>query len=350
MRHPCLVVILVLLTSTAQAAWPGVVKKEFVFEKAPFASCHASTIVETTKGNLVVAFFAGTEEKNPDVGIWLSRLVDGKWTAPVEVANGVQADGSRQPCWNPALFQPARGPLMLFYKVGPSPSKWWGMLRTSDDEGKTWSDARRLPDGILGPIKNKPVQLAGGDIICPSSTEHNGWQVHFERTSDLGKTWTSTKPVNDGKQLGAIQPSILFRGEIGGDKLLAVGRTQQRAIFRITSDDGGKTWGEMTLMPQANPNSGIDAVTLRDGRQLLVYNDSVTERTPLNVAVARHGESWESAGLLENEPGAEFSYPAVIQTHDGMVHCTWTWKRKRVKHIVIDPTKIELDEVPRSRR
>src|SRR5262249_20304143 len=160
----------------------GLMKSEFVFERAPFEQCHASTIVETG-GWLVAAWFGGTGEGHLDVGIWLSRFEEGKWTAPVEGAKGTQADGSRLPCWNPVLFQPKIGPLVLFYKVGPSPRKWWGMLATSDNGGESWSPPRRLPDGILGPIKNKPVELANGDILCPSSTEQNGWQVHFERTS-----------------------------------------------------------------------------------------------------------------------------------------------------------------------
>ena len=265
----------------------GLLKAEFLFESAPFRSCHAGTIVETNSGKLLAAFFAGTGEGHPDVGIWVCRALKGKWTAPVEVARGAGPDGKRLPCWNPVLFQPRHGPLMLFYKVGSSPRAWWGMLRTSDDDGRTWSDARRLPAGILGPIKNKPVQLAGGDILCPSSTEDHGWQVHFERTGDLGRTWRRTGPVNDGRRIGAIQPSILFRGGQRGaggassnrpaadpahDKLLAIGRTRQKRLFRITSDDGGKTWGAMTLGSLPNPNSGIDAVTLADGRQLLVYN------------------------------------------------------------------------------
>ena len=122
------------------------------------------------------------------------------------------------------------------------PSRWWGMLRTSDDDGKTWSGPRRLPDGILGPIKNKPVQLAGGDLLCPSSTEHDGWRIHFERTGDLGRTWTRTEPLNDGRKIAAIQPSILFRGEVGGEKLLAIGRTRQTASFasrRTTAEKPG---------------------------------------------------------------------------------------------------------------
>src|SRR5207249_10482003 len=124
------------------------------------------------------AWFAATHERHPDVGIWLSRRVASRWTAPVEVANGVQSASNRYPCWNPVLFQPKTGPLLLFYKVGPSPGAWWGMVMTSPDGGQTWSRPRRLPDGILGPIKNKPVQLANGDILCSSSTEHNGWRVH----------------------------------------------------------------------------------------------------------------------------------------------------------------------------
>ena len=177
---------------------PAILKSEFIYESAPFPSCHASTIVETKSG-LVAAWFGGTAEKNPDVGIWSARLVDGKWTVPVEVANGVQADGQRYPCWNPVLFQPKEGPLLLFYKIGPSPDHWWGMLRVSQEDGRSWSEARRLPEGILGPIKNKPVQLANGDILSPTSSEHDGWRVHFERSADGGKTWSATAPVNDGR-------------------------------------------------------------------------------------------------------------------------------------------------------
>jgi predicted neuraminidase len=333
--------------TTAVAAEPGFVSAEFVFESAPFASCHASTIVETMNETLVTAFFAGPREGNPDVGIWVCRQVDGKWTAPVEAANGVQPDGKRQPCWNPVLFQAKNGPLLLFYKVGPSPDAWWGMLKTSDDDGKTWSAGRRLPDGILGPIKNKPVQLASGELLCPSSTEHDGWRVHFERTADLGRTWSRTGPLNDGRQIGAIQPSMLFRGgDRTGDKLLAVGRTRQKRLFQITSDDGGKTWSPMTLTSLPNPNSGIDAVTLSDGRQLLVYNHTERGRSPLNVAVSKDGSAWKAALVLDDEPQAEFSYPAVIQTHDGLVHCTYTWKRKKMRDVVLDPSRlVERDMV-----
>ena len=218
------------------------------------------------------------------------------------------------------------------------------MLRTSSDGGRTWSAARRLPDGILGPIKNKPVQLADGTIVAPSSTESHAepsrWQVHFERSSDGGKTWTATPPLNDGTTIAAIQPSILFLGGAGGSKLLAVGRTEQSKVFSTSSDDGGKTWRALSLIDDLpNPNAGIDAVTLADGRQLIVYNPVTRGRTPLAVAVSRDGRAWKKVLTLEDEPG-EYSYPAVIQTSDGRVHITYTWKRQRVRHVVVDPAKL----------
>lgn len=331
---------------TAPQKSPGV-KSEFIFDSAPFPSCHASTI-EETKSGLVAAWFGGTAERNPDVCIYVSRNENGRWTPPVAVADGVGFSTNRLPTWNPVLFQPKSGPLLLFYKVGPSPAAWWGMMKTSDDAGKTWSAAVRLPKGILGPIKNKPVQLANGDILSPVSVEGDGgWRVHFERSPDGGKTWTATPPVNDGKIIGAIQPSILF---LGGETISAIGRTRNEKIFEIRSDDGGNTWGEMTLTDLPNPNSGTDAVTLRDGRQLLVYNHNVRTgsnnkgRSPLNVALSADGKNWSAALVLENDPEAPngFAYPAVIQTRDGLVHITYTWERKRIKHVVVDPAHLKL--------
>jgi predicted neuraminidase len=344
-----------LITLAASAgiciADDAVTLSEFIYETAPFPSCHASTIVETPAG-LVAAWFGGTAEKNPDVGIWLARREGNKWTAPTEVANGIQPPNPdrtplRYPTWNPVLFQPKSGPLMLFYKVGPSPSKWWGMLTTSTDNGRSWATPSPLPDGILGPVKNKPVQLANGDILCPTSTETPGiqdvWSVHFERTSDLGKTWTKTAPPTDGT-IQAIQPSILT---LGGEKLLAIGRTRQNKIFQTASDDAGKTWSALTLGQLPNPNSGTDALTLKDGRHVIVYNHVPGnplgwggKRTPLNIAISADGHEWQAALVLESAPG-EYSYPAVIQTADGLLHITYTWQRKKIRHVVVDPAKLK---------
>ncbi len=327
-----------LLITRGPSAEPGLVKSESIFETAPFAQCHASTIAES-KAGLVAAWFGGTHEKHPDVGIWMSRAKDGQWTPPVEVANGVQSPTNRYPCWNPVLFQPRSGPLLLFYKAGPNPTEWWGMVQSSPDGGQTWTKPRRLPEGILGPIKNKPVQLAGGEILSPSSIESDGWRVHFEQSRDLGNTWQIIGPVNDGREIASIQPSILIHNN---RRLQAIGRTRQGKIFEIWSDDNGQTWGKMRLTQLPNPNSGIDAVTIKDGRHLLVYNHTTRGRSPLNVAVSNDGKKWHAAVVLENEPEKEFSYPAIIQSSDRLVHITYTWHRRRIKHVVLDPAKLEL--------
>jgi predicted neuraminidase len=250
---------------------PGVIESEFVFETAPFASAHASTIVETS-GGLVAAWFGGTREGANDVGIWLSRRVTGKWTAPIEVATGIEPGGTRYPCWNPVLFEMPAKVLTLFYKVGPTPRTWWGMARTSTDNGRTWSDARRLPEGILGPIKNKPVELSDGTVIAPSSTETpetpSRWRVHFERTRDAGRSWSVARPPASagGKPIDAIQPSILTHSD---GRLQAVGRTRSGRVFETWSRDAGQTWTPVALAMLPNPSAGIDALTLRDRRHLM---------------------------------------------------------------------------------
>jgi predicted neuraminidase len=314
-----------------------ITKSEFIYQPqdVPFPSCHASTIIQNGKG-LMAAWFGGTREKNPDVGIWISIYRKGSWTKPVEVANGIQHRDKRYPCWNPVLYNTGRE-ILLFYKVGPSPSEWWGELKTSDDSGRKWSRAYRLPEDITGPVKNKPVLLSDGYLICPSSTEDEGWRVHMEFTADKGLTWERTNAINDRKT-GAIQPSILVHNN---GKLQLLCRSTVSGILTSWSDDKGRTWSELTATSLPNPNSGIDAVTLKDGRHLVVYNHLKSGRNMLNAAVSVDGITWEAAFLLENNiKGAEFSYPAVIQTNDGLVHITYTWNRKQIKHVVVDPGKI----------
>jgi predicted neuraminidase len=329
----------------------AVVVSEFIYETAPYPQCHASTIAELSPGKLVAAWFGGTRERAPDVGIWVARREQGKWTESIEAANGVQADGTRLPTWNPVLFYPPGGPLLLFYKVGPSPSQWWGMVKTSTDGGRTWSDARRLPDGVLGPIKNKPIILSDGAWLSGSSVEGTptGWRVQFEMSRDQGKTWQIIGPVEKGpkeKELDAIQPSILTYPD---GRLQALCRTRNGVIASTWSRDHGKTWSPLEPTKTPNPNSGIDAVTLGDGRQLLVYNHSAPppetptsgRRYPLDVAISTDGAEWTHVLTLEDQPiGNGYAYPAVIQTSDGLVHITYTWDRKRIKHVVLDPKKL----------
>jgi hypothetical protein len=180
--------------------------------------------------------------------------------------------------------------------------------------------------------------------LAPTSTESESepsrWQVHFERSSDGGASWTATQPLNGGTTIDAIQPSILFRKKRGGDALLAVGRTREGKVFTTSSDDAGRTWSALSLIDDLpNPNAGIDAVTLADGRQLIVYNPVPHGRTPLAVAVSQDGRAWTKVLTLEDQPG-EYSYPAVIQTRDGLVRITYTYDRKHIKYVVVDPRRL----------
>jgi len=329
----------------------AVVLSEFVYQadNVPFPSCHASTIAETEDG-LLVSWFGGTREKDPDVGIWLSRLLNGEWTIPVEVANGIQPGKNRYPTWNPVLFNTGSG-MKLFYKVGPSPQEWWGEVITSTDNGITWSAPVKLPVNIFGPIKNKPVKLKNGMLLSPSSTEDKGWRVHMEISPDMGTSWERTGALNDGMEIAVIQPTILEHPE---GKVQVLCRSKNNVIFSSWSSDMGHTWSKFEDTGLPNPNSGFDAVTLNDGRHILVYNHIACEpgsewgdRNILNLAVSVDGMHWKAAVLLENDEDkdGEYSYPAVIQTGDGNLHITYTWNRKLIKHVVVDPSKIETAEI-----
>ncbi len=335
---------------------PGVVLEEFVFESAPFPSCHAATLVELADGTLVSAFFGGTAERNPDVEIWVSRKAPGEvWSAPVSVADGVQLDGSRLPTWNPVLFQTAADALTLYYKIGPSPSTWWGMEKVSHDHGMTWGSARKMGDGLIGPVKNKPILVALEILLAGSSTEHDGWNVHLERSVDNGKSWIILKPQGSTDAIGAIQPSLLAYAD-GRIQMLCRTRSEHEFVAQSWSMDRGMTWSPLSRTNLPNNNSGLDAVMLRDGRALLVYNHSTRNqsgmghkgRGVLNVALSRNGQDWDAALVLDHldEAGKQFSYPAVIQSRDGLVHVLYTWHRLRIKHVVLNPDELVLTPMP----
>ena len=343
---------------------PAIVKDEFLYTKASFPEAHASTIVETRKGDLVAAYFGGTKERNPDVCIWVSRKPKGAdvWNAPMMVADGVFPEG-RYACWNPVLYEMPNGELWLFFKIGPSVSEWTGWLVRSKDGGRTWSRREPLPDGFLGPIKNKP-ELIDGRLLCPSSTENKGWRFHMEILDLSDGRWKKGTPVKDlnwkyvpvesteaiktdDNQLhpiDCIQPSIL---KLKDGRLQVLMRTHNAHLATSFSSDNGNTWTPVTLLDIENNQSGTDAVTLADGRHALIYNNFETlpmtpkgVRTPCSIALSDDGTQWHHVLTLEDSPIDQYSYPAIIQGRDGTLHCVYTWRRQRIAYKQIDLTKL----------
>ncbi|PHQ36999.1 exo-alpha-sialidase [Rhodopirellula bahusiensis] len=337
---------------TAAPKFPGFVSEEFIYTKSSFPQCHASTICQTDRG-LVAAWFGGTKEGNKDVGIWSSYHDGNRWSNPVQWADGVQHEGLRHPCWNPVLYQtPGDGPTLLFFKVGPNPRDWWGEFMVSYDDGRTFRDRGRLPEGIDGPVRSKPILLGDGTLLCPSSTEHDhDWRMHFEILVDfdhpeLGASWKRFEPKEQPFQV--IQPTLLTTAT---GEIQALLRSKHSKIFQALSRDQGHTWTTLADTGLPNPNSGIEALTLADGRHLLLYNPAGGERKDgwgsrqvLDLVISDDGHNWNKVATVERVDKGELSYPAMIQTRDGKVHLTYTWKRQRVRHMVVDPARLKTGE------
>lgn len=305
-----------------------VLKAEFIYDSASFPQCHASTIVETNHGFLA-AWFGGTHEKNPDVCIYTSELKDGEWGQPVLVADGIINDTLRYPCWNPVLFKTENGNIIIYYKVGPSPREWWGLYKTSADNGETWSEAVEIPGHLLGPIKNKPELLSNGNILYPTSLETKEmWKVYVETSDPDLKNWEKTEIDNNG--FNAIQPTILF---YSGGRIQMLCRSKEKKILETWSGDNGKTWSPIEATLLVNNNSGIDAVTLKNGLQLLISNPIEKGRNKIDVKASVDGKTWDSIIVLEDQPEGEFSYPAIIEGNDGTVHITYTYNRVKIKYV-----------------
>ncbi len=309
---------------------------EFILTDPPFKSCHAPTIA-LTKDGLIAAWFGGNSEGHKKTGIWVSAKTSDKWSEPMEVVNGKQLSGRSFPCWNPVLYQKKDGELLLFYKVGKSPSVWRGMLTRSNDQGESWSTPRRLSPIIFGPTKNKPIQLNDGRLLCPSSDEqYECWKLQFEIMSDAG--WELVE-VPISRNLDCIQPTILRHSE---STLQALCRSENGVIAETWSYDEGKSWSplESTCLP--NPNSAIDAVSLDESRHVLIYNDTKIGRSSLVVATTSDGKIWKNILKLESDDG-EYSYPSIVRGSGSSVHIVYTWNRENIKYVFLNENDIVVN-------
>ncbi len=310
------------------------VETDFVFgDDRSFPQCHASTLVRLDDGNFLVAWFGGTAEKDPDVGIWLSKGQPGNWSAPVEVAK-IREDAH----WNPVLQVTDQGKVILYFKVGKVIPTWETWVQTSEDGGETWSAATELVPGDKGgrgPVKDKLIVLKDGSWLAGASDEQDGWKVFVDRSEDAGKTWNRSPffkmDTTAIKGKGAIQPT-LWESEPGKVHMLV--RTTGGKIGRSDSEDNGKTWSEIIATGLPNPNSGIDLDRLSDGSLVLAYNPDDSDwgsRSPLSLTMSEdNGKTWPYRFDLDSgEKKDEFSYPAVIAWGDS-VAVSYTWNRQKI--------------------
>ena len=227
--------------------------------------------------------------------------------------------------------------------MSPTIVAWIGCLRVSRDDGETWGAIERLPAGLLGPIKNKPIAMSNGEILCGSSVETWASWTCWAEVIGIDGRWSRFGPMiypefekrPPGQLAGLIQPTV-WESSPGRITSLMRSTIDVARVAQSVSTDFGRTWSpaESTALP--NPNSGIDAVRTSDGRVVLCYNPSSTARTPVSLAISEDdGETWGAPFDLET--GApEFSYPAIIQASDGLIHVTYTHRRTRVAHAIVE--------------
>lgn len=317
------------------------VTTSFIADPPVTANSHAATLVELKPNNLMAAWFGGKYEGAKDVSIYITTYNEKKWSAPKKRIEPLIKDGDTLPCWNPVLFKSKSECLYLFYKVGKNPREWLGAMITSKDDGETWSAPKYLPSGILGPIKNKPIETTPGIIFCGSSTEsvtNNEWRVHVESYNEATDTWQKNT-IEDKNNFDIIQPTFLIHSN---STLQMLSRSKHNKLISSWSKDNGENWTKTDSINVVNSNSGIDAVTLSDQSFLLVNNplpqgkDWFNGRNILDVEYSKNGVKWKKLFDLENHTEGEFSYPAIIQTSDQRIHVLYTYNRKYIKHVVFE--------------
>lgn len=305
---------------------------------------HASTLVELEPNTLLAAWFGGKHEGAKDVSIYVSFYKEKKWSAPKKLIEPLIKNGDTLPCWNPVLFKSKSKNLYLFYKVGKNPREWFGAMIVSKDNGNSWSNPKYLPKGILGPIRNKPIETTSGIILCGSSTESiddNKWRVFIETYTESTDSWSITD-INDKKNFDIIQPTFLVHSD---KEIQILSRSRHNKLISSWSEDNGKTWQKTDSINVVNSNSGVDALTLSNKSFLLVNNplkmgkDWFNGRNVLDVESSKDGISWKKLFDLENQKEGEFSYPAIIQTSDKKIHVLYTYNRKYIKHVTFELMK-----------
>jgi hypothetical protein len=308
-------------------------------ESKPFISNHAPSVLELPDGTLLSVFFAGDHEGASNQKIYICRKepIPGSGTTVTGATGGASVTAGDEWTYpeaiddgggNPSLFQSRTGKLMRF-------DGWDGTMQTSPDEGLTWSAMRGTSGG--GAEKNKPIQLEDGTILAVNES------TTIQSTDD-GVSWSRR---SDGAKQGTllVYPNnrLQMMSRTGGSESIGV----------HWSNDNGLSWsGGDCVLP--NNNSGLDGTTLRDGTQIIAYNHQYRNsgghkgRGLLNMSISTDGDAWSAVVLVNYllRSNYQYSYPAVIQSRDGLVHLVYTWHRRSIAHAVINPAAFQPEPMP----
>jgi predicted neuraminidase len=329
-------------------AEPPVCREEFVASQPTTPFTHVSSLCELGDGKLAAVWCGGSREGARDVAVWFAMrglLTNDAWSTPRPLVTRASAAQETfrfvRKVGNPLLVSEKDGRLSLVY-VSVGVGGWSGSslnIKQSLDGGATWSPSQRLG---LSPffnvselVKNNAQPLTDGGWAVPIYHEVFGkfpellWLHPGPGRIDAVKS----RPFG-GRT--AFQPALVALDSQRALLLCrAAGRVPEIYITRTT--DAGRHWTAPRPSGLPNPDSGLDAVRLSDGRLLLAFNDTTTGRDNLRLALSSdEGVIWHRARTLAEEPGAEFSYPFLLQTSDGLVHVTYTWKRRNIRHVTFN--------------
>ena len=317
---------------------------ELITPAPAVAAVHVASLCQGLDGTLFAAWYGGSHEGARDVNIYWSRrgpAADQAWSAPrVLVSRQSAAHELQRPIkkvGNAMLF--ADGSRLRLIYVTVSIGGWSTSslnLKTSRDGGQNWETSRRL---TLSPffnfselVKNQPSPMSDGSWSVPIYHECLGKFPELLRLQEMssGELSYGKSRVCGGRF--ALQPALV---PLSDDEALALCRDSSRVgRIRISrTSDAASHWSIPEAMSLPNSDSGLDAVRLSDGRLVLAYNEGKTGRDTLSLALSEDGgRNWKRQATLESEPGAEFSYPYLLQARDGRLHLVYTWRRKSIKH------------------
>jgi predicted neuraminidase len=310
-------------------------RRETLFAAGLYPSCHAATLTELADGTLLAAWYAGTEEKAVDVAIYLSRRETDGWSAPVKVVDTPERSEG-----NPVLFSPGGDEVWFWYVTmfGGGWDRCRIYRRRSLDGGRSWDEPVALHERLGWMTRNKPLRRRDGRLLLPLYDERD-WTSFCLISSDGGLTGEVSTSM--AAPCGLIQPTVV---EFEDGQLVALLRTGGPGgwVWRSVSDDSGRTWTAPAPTSLPNPNCATDAVLLPDGWLVLCFNDSPLARTPLSLVLSPdRGISWPHRRTLESSPG-EYSYPALVQTGDGLLHVLYTYRRETISHVTVSPEWITV--------